>query len=261
MSGLTADAVLALEERLNDTGYAVVRGVVSREVVSAAHDQLVAAYAHSVKFTGGGTIIGHLNCFPGEVSRPVFEELDAYGLINAIRSLRKDQTSPVRANVNFNLAGSSAQHYHMDGVFVEAFIVCQVALLDTDLSNGAIDLLPGTHREYYPFWRYAVQRKYRLTTRVPMEAGDVLVRWSTLWHRGMPNKSRAPRPMMSFTFGEQSAPAGDPFIGDVRFYPNWYSNESRMGVAREHVEVAAPITRSTVRFVRSIVRPRGYSSY
>jgi hypothetical protein len=261
MNGLTADGALALEERLNDAGYAVVPAVVPKEVASTAHDELVDAYEHSVKFTGGGTIVGHLNCFPGEVSRPVFRAAEDYGLIDAIRSLRKDQPSPLRVNVNFNLGGSSAQHYHMDGVFIEPFLVCQVALLDTDLSNGAIDLLPGTHREFYPFWRYAVQRKYRLTTRIPMARGDVLVRWSTLWHRGMPNKSSAPRPMMSFTFGELGAPTGDPFTGEIRFYPNWYSNASRMGIARERVELAAPITRSTVRFVRSLVRHRGYSSY
>jgi ectoine hydroxylase-related dioxygenase (phytanoyl-CoA dioxygenase family) len=121
-------------------------------------------------------------------------------------------------------------------------------VVDTDARNGAIDVLPGTHRQFYPFWRYALERKYRLTTRVPLARGDVLVRWSTLWHRGMPNKSGTPRPMMSFTFGERGAPTGDPFAGDPYFYPNWYSNGSRLSVLRERLEAAAPVTRSAVRF-------------
>ena len=52
-----------------------------------------------------------------------------------------------------------------------------------------IDVLPGTHRRFYKFWRYAVERKYRLSTRVCLEQGDVVLRMSTLWHRGMPNKT------------------------------------------------------------------------
>jgi hypothetical protein len=79
----------------------------------------------------------------------------------------------------------------------------------------------------------------------------------------MPNMSAAPRPMMSLTFGEKGAPAGDPFLahdGKVFFYPNWYGT-SRIAILRERVEVAAPITRSSVRFARSLVGNRGYSSY
>jgi ectoine hydroxylase-related dioxygenase (phytanoyl-CoA dioxygenase family) len=165
--------------------------------------------------------------------------------------------------LNFNLPGSAPQHYHMDGVYVEDYMICNVAVVDTDLVNGAIDLLPTTNREFYPFWRYAMKRKYRLTTRISMHQGDVLVRRSTLWHRGMSNKSHAARPMMSLTFGEKGLPAGDPFLahdGKVFFYPNWYGT-SRIGTLRERVEVAAPITRSTFRFVRSLVGHRGYSSY
>ena len=78
--------------------------------------------------------------------------------------------------------------------------------------NGAIDVLPGTNQRFYKFYEYALQRKYKLTTRLPMQRGDILLRMSTLRHRGMPNGSAAPCPMMSVTFGEDGAPEGDPFM-------------------------------------------------
>ena len=102
-------------------------------------------------------------------------------------------------------------------------------------------MLPGTNREFYKFWRYAVERKYRLTTRIPMNQGDIVLRMSTLWHRGMPNRSDVPRPMMAVTFGEIDDPAADPFAvndGEIEFYPNWY-NTSRLGQLRERTFVAA----------------------
>ena len=165
--------------------------------------------------------------------------------------------------MNYNLPGSIAQHYHMDGIYIADYIICNVGVVDTDLLNGAIDLLPTTHREFYPFWRYALERKYRLTTRVPMAQGDVLLRRSTLWHRGMPNRTTVPRPMFSLTVGERITPVEDPILSnpsEIQFYANWYGT-SRVSVLREQVEVALPITRSIGRFGRSLVGHRGYSSY
>jgi hypothetical protein len=124
-------------------------------------------------------------------------------------------------------------------------------------------VLPGTNREFTKFWRYAVERKYRLSTRIPMSQGDVLLRMSTLWHRGMPNRTGTPRPMMSLTFGERGVAEGDPFLandGKVIFYPNWFKT-SRLGRARERTFVTLPISYSAVRFVQSLHSDRGYSSW
>jgi ectoine hydroxylase-related dioxygenase (phytanoyl-CoA dioxygenase family) len=165
--------------------------------------------------------------------------------------------------MNYNLPGSVAQHYHIDGLYTDDFLICNIAVVDTDLVNGAIDLLPGTNREFLPFWKYAVNRTHRRSTRIEMRQGDVLLRKSTLWHRGMPNRSAQPRPMMSLTFGERSAPnvgLDAVFDGDIVFYPNWYST-SRMGVLRERVFATAPVMYSAYRFAKSLHGNRGYSSY
>ena len=89
------------------------------------------------------------------------------------------------------------------------------------------------------------------------------MRKSTLWHRGMPNLSDAPRPMMAITFGEMEDLDLDPFAlndGKPMFYANWY-NTNRLGKLREQVFVKAPITYSSWRFGRSLYGNKGYSSF
>lgn len=254
-------------DALDRDGYVVVENVVRPELLDklglALAAELGRVKATGELFQGGGSLTGHLNCFPGDESRFVYDDLVAGGIVDLVRELRPDIVGALRATMNFNLPGSVAQHYHVDGLYTEEFLICNVAVVDTDLVNGAIDLLPGTHRRFYKFWRYALERKYRLTTRIPMKRGDVLVRKSTLWHRGMPNRSAAPRPMMAVTFGELSAPPEDPFAlndGQAFFFPNWYST-SKLGQLRERTYVRAPITYSAYRFARSLVGNKGYSSF
>jgi hypothetical protein len=258
---LSGEDVGELTHQLSEQGYHVLRGLLPRAPLTDLANELFDAYARFDKFEGAGMIAGHLNCFPGERSRFVYEELTDVGVIDAIKKLRAGRSSAMRATTNFNLPGSVAQHYHMDGLYTEDFLICNVALVDIDLVNGAIDVLPGTNREFLPFWRYAVQRTYRRSTRLEMNVGDVLVRKSNLWHRGMPNKSDRPRPMMSITFGETSGTEADPFVGETTFYGNWFNNTSKLGVLRERVVVAVPSTYSAFRFVKSLTGRRGYESY
>lgn len=263
-TAVDVDAALTAIDR---DGYVVLPGVVPEEVLHNIEDELVADYARATGdgglFQGGGTISGHLNCYPGAMARPAYDAVRESGVIDVVAARTPDVVDRLRVTMNFNLPGSADQHYHPDGLYTEEFLICNVAVVDTDLSNGAIDLLPGTHRRFYKFWQYAVHRKYRSSTRVSMSRGDVLLRLSTVWHRGMSNPSTAARPMLSFTFGEASAPEGDPFeteTGRAQFLPNWYGT-NRAGAMRERVFVAAPWTYSTYRFARSLVGNKGYSHW
>ena len=249
-----------LQNDLTTSGYAVVRDVVSKERLSRLATELAAAYEQAERFRGGGSVTGHLNCFPGRRARFAYTELQDHGVVDAILEMRPGRANDVRATMNYNLPGSVAQHYHIDGLYVDDFVICNVAVVDTTLVNGAIDVLPGTHAAFLPYWKFAVNRTPQRSQRLEMAQGDLLVRKSNLWHRGMPNRSRSPRPMLSVTFGETSAPASDPFEGDIRFYPNWYST-SRLGELRERVFVAAPISYSAYRFAKSLRGNKGYSSY
>jgi ectoine hydroxylase-related dioxygenase (phytanoyl-CoA dioxygenase family) len=256
-------AVLDLEslpEAMDRDGYAVLPGIVSRDRLQALADDLSREYAAADKFDGGGSIAGHLNCFPGSGAAFAYDELIEAGVVDAVHCMRTGRDNAIRVTMNWNLPGSVQQHFHIDGLYTEDFLICNVAVVDTTVHNGAIALLPGTSREFLPFWKYSVQRSYRGTKQIEMAQGDVLLRRSNLWHRGMPNHSDRPRPMLSITFGEKSAPEGDPFEGDIRFYENWYGT-SRAGVLRERIFVAAPISYSAYRFAKSLRPGTGYDHY
>jgi hypothetical protein len=260
-------SVDSFREAMETDGYTVIRGVVSPDRLTQVANELTAEYdalkAAGALFQGGGSLTGHLNCFPGERTRFVWDELRAAGIQDLVRAIRPDIADSVRATMNFNLPGSVAQHYHTDGLYTKDFIICNIAVVDTDLRNGAIDVLPGTHREFYKFWRYAAHRLYRGSTRVPARQGDLIIRRSTVWHRGMPNFSPAPRPMMAITFGEMDDLDADPFMhngGRTEFFPNWYRT-TRLGQLREKTFLRAPVTYSAWRFARSLYGNKGYDSF
>jgi hypothetical protein len=140
-------------------------------------------------------------------------------------------------------------------------MVVNTAVVDTNLENGAIEVIPGSHRKFYKYWRFALERPYRFGKRIPMNQGDVLVRTSRLWHRGMPNRTSFARPMVAMTFGEKlgGVPPADPFQfndGAIKFYENWFRTDWR-GRLRERTVVAAPFTYAAYRFVASLVGDGG----
>ena len=264
MTDVTTVQVEEAKLALSRDGYVVLRGVVGADGLAAFDDELEAGFERfraSGAFHGGGMFSGHLNCIPGTAARFAWDEINAAGIVDIVKAIDPEWAVRPRCTLNFNLPGSRAQHYHMDGVFTRDFLICNIAVVDTDLVNGALDVLPGTNQRFYRFWEYALQRKFRETTRVPLQRGDVVLRRSTLWHRGMPNLSEAPRPMLAFTFGEYDDPVEDPFAGDratMEFYPNWFA-PTRRGRLRERTFVAAPITYSAYRFTRSLFSDKGYA--
>jgi ectoine hydroxylase-related dioxygenase (phytanoyl-CoA dioxygenase family) len=261
----SADEVARFRRAVLEDGYVVLENVVSKEKLSTLSTRMLRAFesAKQSMFSGGGALSGHLNSSPGEEARFVFDTLEQRGVIALVRELFPSATRLPNIGCNFNLPGSVAQHYHSDSAFKEAFVIVNIAVVDTDLVNGAIDLLPGTQKKFYKFWRYALERAYRRTTRVPMKQGDVLIRVSTLWHRGMPNKSVTPRPMVAFTWEHGGSNLDDPFQADdgkIVFKPNWY-RPTRLGRLRERTFIAAPISYSAYRFARSLVGNKGFESY
>ena len=133
-------------------------------------------------------------------------------------------------------------------------------MVDTVVENGAIDLLPGTQKKFYPFWRFTLERAPKRSKRIEMKQGDVLIRSSNLWHRGMPNLSKNPRPMMALTWEDGGSVLDDPWKmegGKVAFRENWFRSNA-LGRLRERTFAAAPIPYDTFRFVRSLFGRKGY---
>jgi hypothetical protein len=251
--------IAQLKQAFAEDGYLVFRNVVSRERLATLHRRLLDEFESAKRsgrlFAGGGTISGHLNCFPGEESRFAYDTLVDRGIIDLIRELFPKATRPPNVGCNFNLPGSVAQHYHADRNFLDHFMIANVAVVDTNLENGAIDVIPGTHQKFYKFWRFALEGAARRSVRLPLQQGDVLIRTSNAWHRGMPNHTAVARPMLAFTWEDGGSVHPDPFAienGKIAFRQNWY-RPTRIGRLRERTYVAAPITYSAYRFVTSLV--------
>jgi hypothetical protein len=262
--GLSPAELAMYQRTFLEDGYVIFRNVVSRERLANLQAQVYAEFERAkgsgVLFSGGGTLSGHLNCYPGEASRFAFEALSEHGIIDFIRTLGPNSSGQPNVGCNFNMPGSVAQHYHMDRTFTNEFMIANIAVVDTDLVNGAIDVIPGSHKTFYPFWKFITQGVARKHKRLPVQAGDVLVRVSNLWHRGMPNHSAAPRPMLAFTWEDGGSVYDDSFAidgGKIMFRPNWF-RPSRLGRLRERVYVKVPVSYSAYRFVDSLLTNKGY---
>jgi ectoine hydroxylase-related dioxygenase (phytanoyl-CoA dioxygenase family) len=254
----------ALQQSFAEDGYCVIRNVVSRDKLAEMHAKVVDEFERAKRsgglFSGGGLVSGHLNFSAGEAARFAYQDLQDRGIIDLLRAISPQSVREPYVAGNFNLPGSVTQHYHMDRRFTNEFMIANVAVVDTDLVNGAIDVIPGTHKTFYPYWKFVVERTAQAHKRLPMQAGDVLVRVSNLWHRGMPNHSSAPRPMLAFTWEDGGSNHADPFQldgGKIVFRPNWF-RPSRLGRLRERTFVAAPFTYAAYRIVDSLVSNKSY---
>jgi len=121
---------------------------------------------------------------------------------------------------NTNLPGSSEQPVHVDlgqlwpdlEVAPPAYaLVVNVPVVDMDAENGSTELWPGTHLDttlcvqqmredkdiIVPEALLEQRRKIAPPLQPSVGCGGALIRDVRLWHRGMPNRTRQPRPMIA----------------------------------------------------------------
>jgi hypothetical protein len=245
----------ALAQSFDDEGYLVFPFAIGAEPLAELHELLLAEFGRARVdgrlFSGGGLVSGHLNCFPGRASRFVYDELEARGVFDVVSGLSPTSLRAPNIGCNFNLPGSRAQNEHVDGLYSDPFLVVNVATVDTDLSNGAMEILRGTHRRHFKHWELAWKPPQR--RRVLLRRGDALIRISTLWHRGMPTPGVTARPMLAFTWEQGGTSVVDPYAasdGQIAFFPNRYATDLR-GRLRERAFVMAPRVSKALRVVRS----------
>ena len=65
-------------QQLDEDGYVILRRIVDPRRLGELAERLIAEYDRAREtgalFRGGGSYAGHLNCFPGEQSRFVYDE-------------------------------------------------------------------------------------------------------------------------------------------------------------------------------------------
>jgi ectoine hydroxylase-related dioxygenase (phytanoyl-CoA dioxygenase family) len=246
----------ALRKTFAAEGYWVFERVIAREQLAALSQRITNEFEEQQRqgrlFAGGGTVSGHLNCFPGVESRFVYEQLRQSGITDIVRGLTPFAVRPPNIGCNLNLPGSAPQNEHVDGYASQPFLVANVAAVDTNLDNGAMEVLRRTHLADAKYWQILLARPERL--RLCLRQGDVVIRTSTLWHRGMPNRTRVPRPMLAFTWEDGGSPLTDPYRvheGRITFLPNRYSTDLKSRI-RERAFVTLPALGTAYRAVRSL---------
>jgi len=256
---LSRTEIESLKQAYARDGYFIVPNVVSPEHLTELHLALSREFEMAsdsgALFSGGGLVSGHLNCFPGAGARFAYDTLQDRGIIDLIKQLHPNVLRMPNVGCNFNLPGSHTQHYHIDRPFTRDFMIANVAVVDTVVENGAIDVVPGTHKRFYKYTQFVLERTRRNAVRVPLNRGDVLIRSSNVWHRGMTNRTSVPRPMLAMTWEDGGSDYPDPFGvdgGKIRFLPNWFK-PTRLGRLRERLFVKVPLTYSALRFARSLL--------
>jgi len=255
---LTESETETFRRTFTSEGYFIVRNAVSRERLATLHramsQEFDAQFKSGALFSGGGLVSGHLNCFPGAEARFAYEAMEDLGIIDLIKELDPHVVRLPRVGCNFNLPGSHTQHWHTDRGYSRDFMIANVAVVDTTIENGAMELIPGTHSRLYKYTEIVLGRHHRKGMRMLVNRGDVYIRNSNLWHRGMTNETSVPRPQLSFTWENGGSMEADPFGvdgGKIRFLPNWFK-PTRIGRLREHLFVKVPIAYSALRFTRSL---------
>jgi hypothetical protein len=246
-----------LRKTFADEGYLKFDGVIARTLLARLSQRIGDEFDQQQRegrlFLGGGTVSGHLNCFPGVESRFVYDLLRQSGIAEIVRGLSTEPLRLPNIGCNLNLPGSSPQNDHVDGYASLPFLVVNVAAVDTNLDNGAMEILRGTHRADSKYWQILLARPERI--RLCMRQGDVVIRTSMLWHRGMPNRTHKPRPMLAFTWEDGGSSREDPYQvhdGRITFLPNRYGTDFKSRI-RERAFVAVPALGTAYRAVRSLL--------
>ena len=194
------DAVIAeIGAVMASDGYVVLRGLLpagaSRrygEAILAEHVRLTEA---GWSFTGGGHLEGHLNIIPGGAGIELVEAAQQAGLAELISRLAGEPMHLVRMAGNLAMPGSHSQNFHPDTNLAEQTWVANIALVPTSPANGAMALIPGTQLLGENYAKFRAARLDRKAEQPTMEPGDVLLRLSSVWHRGTRNPASSARPM------------------------------------------------------------------
>jgi hypothetical protein len=142
-------------------------------------------------------------------------------VLGIVRGVMDDGVVADQWGCDVPLRGSEYQGVHVDyqrPLFSEApdlalptyMLVVSFGLIRITPENGPIEIAPGTHRMAREQALRAVESGQIGMLSIPLEIGDVLIRHPWALHRGSPNTTEAPRPLVS-----------------IRYVRSWYADSSR----------------------------------
>jgi len=142
-------------------------------------------------------------------------------VLGIVRAAMDDSVVADQWGCDVPLRGSTHQGFHVDyqrPLFAEApelllpnyILIVSFGLIDIAPAYGPIEIAPGTHRMPRNKALRSVESAEIETQLVPLQLGDVLIRHPWALHRGTPNTTDTPRPIVS-----------------IRYVRSWYEDHSR----------------------------------
>ncbi|MCY4095495.1 MAG: phytanoyl-CoA dioxygenase family protein [Gammaproteobacteria bacterium] len=212
---------------LRKWGFVIVEEAVASEPLKVLRERMdrdteeLLTYCESIG--GNPRELGHLQQGPPVSKDYVFADIAMNRFVNRIcNRLYEHRPRLTFYNGNTNCPGSTTQRLHMDGrhATLEPDPVSPISSVVVDIppgpmnkGNGAIEIWPGSHLVRPPeggpsvpaeleAHRRAIEGPIQAETRV----GDVLIRDTRLWHRGVPNQSSRPRHMIALIVSDGRLP-------------------------------------------------------
>ena len=235
---LTQSSEKRASQLIHDQGYVVLEKALPSNCLKKVRKALNQVLAIKYKTTSKklGYQRGH-----GGVSSPlsmpfidpmIIENPFAFQILRRIFGDRFFGCLPYGCNTSF--PGSKAQNIHRDcgHIFPEInvpvpplLIVVNIALDDFKIENGATEIWPGSHflvdgeKDETATLRISKERSSeKISKPLLMPSGSIVIRDMRTWHRGMPNRTKEPRTMLSIVYYRQFL-LPDNFQTDVSSLP------------------------------------------
>jgi len=190
-------------------GHCLIPGVLAPEKLKALNEAFlpvlndhIKKHGH-LKNRGPGRYYVTLPFIPPFADAEIYENPD---ILAVTERLLGEHFTMVQLATDTPVKGSEVQELHRDtsALFPETKLetpayqlAINIPLVDIDASNGPLEICPGTHTIFDKSIAIKrVEEKKMPIVAIQMKVGDVLVRDVRHIHRGTPNTTDVPRPMI-----------------------------------------------------------------
>ena len=209
---------------INEKGYCVLKNHLAARLIDACREAfwpLFLAYLQNHREEPNRGPHRHFVAMPFEPPCFAPEFFFNDEVLAIVRGAMDDRIVADQWGCDTPLRGSEYQGIHVDyqhPLFAEApdlplpayMLVVSFGLVRITPENGAIEIAAGTHRMKRHEAQRAVEDAGIKMQPVPLDIGDVLIRHPWALHRGTPNRTDAPRPLVT-----------------IRYVRRWYADYSR----------------------------------
>ena len=212
---LSWDTLAKAVQAIKEDGYVVIEQVVNHDhldVLKERMDEDSERLLAAEKWGGAGRQKGHLQQGPPPFAPYLFADVvvNPYA-IQVTREMLGEGFYCCFYNGNTNTPGSTTQPLHGDGIHLwgeqpephpATQLIVNIWPQDSSAKNGATEIWPGSHLDTRPVTdeTEADRRSFAPPIQASTRKGDLLIRDSRLWHRGVPNPSDEKRQMIAVVY-------------------------------------------------------------